>query len=76
MTNFIKIKCNGPTPHLNEVDLSKLLQPDKVVRGGQSTYLPSALPERSVLKCRFCTEGRVVITREMFPEHLPGQESP
>lgn len=74
MAHIIKIKCNSPTPHLNEVDLDKLLQPTTVVRGEQSAYLPSPLPERLVQKCRFCTEGRVVITREMLREHLPGQE--
>ena len=74
MAYLIKIKCNGSTPHLNEVDLDKLLQPATVVRGAQSAHLPPQLPERLVQKCRFCTEGRVVITREMLREHLPGQE--
>ena len=71
MTRNIKIKCNGPTPHLNEVDLDKLLQPAMVVKSTTSPLLPSALPERLVQKCRFCTEGRVVITREMIQTHLP-----
>jgi hypothetical protein len=71
MTHIIKIKCNGPTPHLNEVDLDKLLQLTTVVRGTQFAYLPPQLPERLVQKCRFCTEGRVVITREMIQDHRP-----
>ena len=71
MAHIIRIKCNGPTPHPNEVNLDKLLPPDTVVRSANSPLLPSALPERLVQRCRFCTEGRVVITREMMQAHLP-----
>jgi hypothetical protein len=71
MAHLIEIKCNNPNPHLNEVDLDRLLQPATVVRGAQSVHLPPQLPERLVQKCRFCTEGWVVITREMLREHFP-----
>jgi hypothetical protein len=71
MTQIIKIKCNGPTPHLNEVDLDKLPPPETVVKSSQSVHLPPQLPERLVQKCQFCAEGRVIITREMIQTHLP-----
>jgi hypothetical protein len=70
MTCTIKIKCNGPTPHLNEVDLDKLPQPVMVVKSSQPVHSLPQPPERQVLKCRFCTEGRVVITRKMIQAHL------
>lgn len=70
MAYLIKINCNGPIPHLNDMDLDKLLQPATVVRGAQSAHLHSELPEKLVQKCRFCTEGRVVITREIIQDHL------
>jgi hypothetical protein len=77
MNQIIKIKCNGPNQHVNDIDLGKVLQPTTVVR---STLLgfrpgPPEIPERLVLRCRFCTEGRVVITREMTGGFQPAGRS-
>ena len=65
MPKIIKVKCNGPGKHLNEVDLDKLLQPTLILKGKPSPQ-PHDLPERLVQRCQFCTEGKVIITREML----------
>ena len=67
MAQLIKIRCNGPGKHLNEVDLDKALRPQIVTKGiFRSASKP--LPERLVLRCNVCTDGRVVITRQMIEE--------
>ncbi|UCE05013.1 MAG: hypothetical protein JSW07_15515 [bacterium] len=63
----MKIRCNGPNKHINEVDLDEVLKPQMVVRG----HPPSATqtpPERLVLECKHCTKGQVVLTREMIED--------
>ena len=65
MANLMKIKCNGENQHVNAVDLEQALQPTVVLRGRVHPQPPS-LPARLVLPCRFCTEGKLVITREMM----------
>lgn len=64
MAKIIKIKCNGPGRHLNEVSLEEALQKQVVYRGRKPA--PGELPERLVLPCRECTAGKVIITRAML----------
>jgi hypothetical protein len=66
MAEQIKVKCNGAQAHVNEINLDDVLKRDVVVRGTATPALD--LPERLVLKCRHCAEGRVVITREMLEQ--------
>ena len=69
MPKIIKIKCNGPDKHINEVDLDKALGTTVVLRGGP-TQIERPIPKRVVKPCQFCTIGKVIITREMFEENL------
>lgn len=62
MARIIKIMCNGSGKHINEINLEKYTQPTIVVRGEPKR----ALPERIVIPCQYCTEGKVIITREMM----------
>ncbi|MCP4108813.1 MAG: hypothetical protein GY749_25260 [Desulfobacteraceae bacterium] len=66
MAEIIKVKCNGPGKHVNDVDIDKLLQQQSVLKG---TAL-SVIPEKLVRPCQICTEGKVIVTREMI-ESLP-----
>jgi hypothetical protein len=59
----IKVRCNGAGGHINDIDLEKIVKPVVVTRSAKRE-----IPERSVLKCKFCQEGRIVITREMVEE--------
>jgi hypothetical protein len=65
MAKIIKVKCNGPGGHVNAVDLDKLLQPTVILKGKPSAK-PHALPERLLQRCQFCTEGKVILTRELL----------
>lgn len=73
MATIIKVRCNGPGKHVNDVDIDELIRPTPVLRS--IIYDPlaeaakPALQLRYQLKCRFCTEGRVVVTREMIEEN-------
>jgi hypothetical protein len=70
MAKTIKIRCNGAGEHVNEIDLDKILKSDVVMRSA-SPAKPREIPERLVRKCKFCQEGRIVITREMVEEASP-----
>jgi len=75
MPKIIKVRCNGPAKHINEVDLDKALETSFVLRGGpvqsqQPIESQQATPERIVLRCRECNEGKVIITRQMLQENL------
>jgi len=65
----IKVRCNGPNHHVNEVDVDDLVRATHTVRFAgpdpESPY-PLDIADRSVLRCVSCTEGKVVITREMI----------
>jgi len=64
MSKFIKVRCNGSGKHVNEFtenDLEKYTRPTIVVRGKTKRIFP----ERLVISCQHCTEGKVIITREM-----------
>lgn len=71
MAKLIKIKCNGAQAHVNEVDLDSALKREVVLRGSSPLALPAPdLPDRLVLKCRHCAEGRIVLTRAMIEKAL------
>ncbi len=55
MAKTIKITCNGPNRHLNEVDLDTVLERTTVVRGSARSPAAEDLPERVVRPCRECT---------------------
>lgn len=66
MGQTIKVRCNGPNKHVNDVDLDDALREDSTARGtGLSS---SSVPERIVLRCRECVDGKVIVTRAMI-EH-------
>jgi len=70
MPEIIKIKCNGPGKHVNEVDLRKILKRDLVIlESGERPPEAGSIPERIVLQCRECTY-KVIVTREMIEENL------
>ncbi len=70
MAKTIKVNCNGPNKHFNEVDIDKLLQPVETIRlFGWSRRKPPELPRRYVLNCRHCAQGRVIVLPEMIEEH-------
>ena len=68
MAKTINVRCNGSGRHVNEVNLDTLLQPTTVLRGGPRNA--GGIPARFDLPCRECTEGRVVVTREMIKKAL------
>lgn len=63
---IVKIKCNGPVPHINDIDLDSALRQHVALRG-ESSASPSLnvddMPERLVLPCRECTH-KVILSRE------------
>ncbi len=64
MSRTIRKKCNGPNKHENEFNLDDLVRDIPVARVVDSNLRASDdLPPEAVMKCRFCTEGRVVFTR-------------
>ncbi len=69
MAKIIKVKCNGPGKHVNDVDIDKLLQQQSVLKG-RAPSPGAAIPDRLMQSCKVCTEGNVIITREMI-ETLP-----
>jgi len=72
MTEIIKIRCNGPRQHVNEVDLGEALREQPIAR--QINFTSPDVPERIVLHCRECTEGKVILTRAMI-EHARQRHS-
>lgn len=66
MTQPIKVKCNGPNKHVNEVDLSAALLEVPITRAVD--FSAADPPERIVLRCHECVDGRVIITREMIED--------
>lgn len=67
MSHKIKVRCNGPERHSNEIDLERLLRPTYVSRGD---HRPVHLPPLDDIEfplyddCRHC-DGQVIITREL-----------
>jgi kynurenine formamidase len=69
MAKIIQVRCTGAERHVNEIDLENVLGPDVVVHGTPiDTGRP--IPERIIRKCEFCTEGKVILTREIIEENL------
>jgi hypothetical protein len=68
MPKTIKIRCNGPQKHVNEVDLEKALTQQPVYRGARAAA--PEIPERVVLPCLSCTDGKVIVLRAVFEENL------
>lgn len=64
MPQLMKVKCNNAERHVNEIDLEKLLRSTPVLRG-RSGPVQQNTPERLVLRCQHCAEGKVIITRQM-----------
>jgi hypothetical protein len=67
MSGKIKIRCNGPDRHVNEIDLEQLLEPTFVTKGpNQAPRLTNLADVEFPLyeDCRNCA-GRVIITREI-----------
>ena len=69
MAKTIKVRCNGPDKHVNEIDLEAVLRPTTVLRGAPAES-ETEIPERVVLGCHFCTVGKVIVTRAMIEENL------
>jgi hypothetical protein len=64
MNRVVRKKCNGTNKHENEFRFEDLLKTIPVSKGGSAGGGESFnLPNELVMKCRFCTEGRVVFTR-------------
>ncbi len=68
MAKKINVRCNGSGRHVNEVNLDRLLQPTTVLRVGPRSA--GDIPERFVKPCRYCAEGKVILTREMIEKAL------
>ncbi len=65
MANIIKVQCTGPDHHVNEIDLEDVLG-TTVILHGSPIVTGQSLPARIVRKCDTCSEGKVIITREMI----------
>jgi hypothetical protein len=69
MAKIIKVRCTGAGQHINEIVLEDVLGPNVVIHGAPiDTGRP--IPARIVRKCEICTEGKVILTREMIEENL------
>ena len=66
MGKMVKIKCTGQRRCVNEVDVEKVLgRRDFVVRGAGDNASDREVG-RTVLACRHCAEGKVIVTRDML----------
>ena len=66
MAEMIKIRCNGPTQHVNDVDLGEALREQPITRN--VVFTSPEVPDRIVLHCRECTDGKVILTRAMIEQ--------
>ena len=66
MKRIIKVRCNGPNQHVNDVDLNDALREDSMAR--KLNLSSPSVPERIVLRCRECVDGRVILTRAMIED--------
>ena len=65
MANVINVRCTGAGRHVNEINLEDVLGTTVILHGTPiDTGRP--VPDRIVRKCDVCSEGRVIITREMI----------
>lgn len=73
MNEIIRIKCNGPGKHLNEVNLKELLSDDIVLREYKSNddcFEGINIQNRYIKRCKRCVEGEIIITRDMIEKVL------
>ena len=66
MAEMIKIRCNGPKQHVNDVDLGEALREQPITRSVVTTQ--TDIPDRIVLHCRECSDGKVILTRDMIEQ--------
>ncbi|MGI9104841.1 MAG: hypothetical protein ACR2G4_01180 [Pyrinomonadaceae bacterium] len=66
MGRTIKVRCNGAHKHVNEVDTDDAMREDSIARG--SNFSSPSVPERIVLRCRDCVDGKVILTRAMIEQ--------
>lgn len=66
MAEIIKVRCNGANRHVNDVDVDIAMLEVPVAR--EAVFSSSDVPERIVLRCRECAEGRVIVTRAMIED--------
>lgn len=69
MANIIHVPCTGAGRHVNEINLEDVLG-STVILDGSPIATGRPVPDRIVRKCDVCTEGRVIITREMVERTL------
>ena len=69
MANIINVQCTGPGRHVNEINLEDVLG-STVILDGSPIATGRQVPDRIIRKCDVCTEGRVIITREMVERSL------
>ncbi len=69
MAKIIKLQCTGREQHINEIDLEEILG-TTVIMHGTPIDTGQPIPERIVRKCEQCSEGRVILTREIIEENL------
>ena len=69
MAKIIKVKCTGPGQHINEIDLDYVLG-STVIMYGNPIDTGRPIPERIVRKCEQCSEGKVILTREMIEKNI------
>jgi len=69
MANIISVQCTGPGRHVNEINLEDVLG-TTVILHGSPIVTGQSVPERIVRKCEMCSEGKVIITREMIETDL------
>ena len=69
MARIIKVRCAGVGQHVNEIDLDDVLG-GMVILHGSPIDTGRPIPERIVRRCDVCSEGRVIITREMIEKNL------
>ncbi len=73
---IVKVKCNGPDKHINDIDLIKMLKGTTILRAAPepssskqtSNYMD--IPERLVLQCKTCAVGRVILEQNQIKEVL------
>jgi hypothetical protein len=66
MGQILKIRCNGPNKHINDVDLDDALREVPIAR--EAEFSSSSAPERIVLRCRECVDGRVIVMRKTIED--------
>ncbi len=75
MAEIMKVRCTGPGHCINDVDIEKLPRPTpvfKMLTAAAESERPR-FRDRYVLPCAHCTQGEVIIKREMIEEALNSQ---